>query len=196
MIDDDRQLLIRTRDGHEPAARLLWERQAPRLTAYARSIVRRGVSPEDIVQSVFCKVVALDRAVVRSVQDVAPWLTTLVRREALDALRAARRERSRLARLTPRGAGSSGPRVPVSAHVPGDSRALHAALDALPRRHREIVTLKHIAGLTFDQIALALSLNRNTAAARYRSAIGSLRAALSVPAVPSHTRPAAEVLHG
>jgi DNA-directed RNA polymerase specialized sigma24 family protein len=39
--------------------------------------------------------------------------------------------------------------------------------------------LKHAGGLTFDQIALALDINRSTAASRYRAAIERLRAALT-----------------
>ncbi len=213
MTIDDRQLLIRTRDGHEAAARLLWERHAPRLIAYAGAVVPARVPAEDVVQSVFCRVVALDRATIRGVEDVPAWLTSLVRREALNALRAERRERAKVGRLgrrasLPNGSMSSGrmqsrgavrERRTDGAVASGgapevSSTSLRDAMDSLPRRLREVVALKHLCGLTFDQIALALTMNRNTAAARHRAAIEFLRAILgasgrAAPAVP------AEVLH-
>ena len=42
----------------------------------------------------------------------------------------------------------------------------------------DVVLLKHVGGLTFEQIALATQTNRNTAASRYRAAIGLLERAL------------------
>jgi len=198
---DDRQLLIRTRDGHEPAARLLWERHAPRLIAYARSILPPSLSPEDTVQSVFCRVVALDRAAIGAVQDVPAWLTSLVRREALNAVRAARRERARveragaIARSALREEGGSGTgAAPGVGNAPATHEALHRALESLPRRLREVVTLKHVCGLTFDQTAHALSVPRGTAAARYRVAIVTLRGLLMRSR--ASTSAPVEALHG
>lgn len=188
MLMDDRQLLVQTRDGHEPAARLLWERHAPRLLAYARAILPPRLSPDDVVQSVFCRVVALDRATIKGVADVAAWLTILARREALNAIRADRRERARLALRARREETPS---------TLGSRDDLQIALDSLPRRLREVVTLKHVSGLTFDQIALALALNRNTAAARYRAAIETLRRSLNdALAGPTPRANPMEVLHG
>ncbi len=197
MLTDDRQLLLRTRDGHEPAARLLWDRHAPRLISYARSVLPPGLAPEDTVQAVFCRVVALDRSTIKSVQDVAAWLTSLVRREALNAMRSARREKGRVERVgaAMRPAGPAQASPPLSG---GESHeSLHRALDALPRRLREVVTLKHVSGLTFDQIAQALSVPRGTAATRYRMAIDTLRRALVGPvgALGRKSAPM-EVLHG
>ena len=45
----------------------------------------------------------------------------------------------------------------------------------MPRRYREVIVLKHIVGMTFDQLALALSANRSTVASRYRNAVARLR---------------------
>jgi len=52
---------------------------------------------------------------------------------------------------------------------------LERALAALPREQREVVALKIDGGLTFAQVAEVLGISPNTAASRYRYALGRLR---------------------
>jgi RNA polymerase sigma-70 factor (ECF subfamily) len=177
MSDQSAHLLLATRRGDQSAARALWHLHAARLTAYARSIIRARSAPhdaDDIVQSAFCRIMLLSEPDLSSVRDTGAWLAQLTRNAALNWLRTHRRDaarRERTAALTPS-------RSPASA-----DHALAEAVDALPARLREVIVLKHIAGLTFDQIELATGINRNTAAARYRSAISLLRETLD-PAQP------------
>ena len=89
---------------------------------------------------------------------------------SINHLRSARREAARRAHPRARPA----PLEPGVGPLPD----LHTALEALPRRYREVLVLKHAGGLTFDQIALALATNRNTIAGRYRAALKSLRGVL------------------
>ncbi|MBX3403260.1 MAG: sigma-70 family RNA polymerase sigma factor [Phycisphaeraceae bacterium] len=179
MNDDDRQLLIRTRRGDQAAARSLWHRHAPRLVAYAATVIRgtgNRDDAEDTVQAVFCRVMALDPREIGAVLDPGAWLAQLTRRSALNWVRSARRASARVARVADgmRGArGAAGERGGASEHA-----AMGQAVDSLPARLREVVVLRHIAGLTFDQIETATGVNRNTAAARYRVAVERLRAAL------------------
>lgn len=185
MHDDDRQLLIRTRRGDQTAARTLWHRHAPRLIAYAASVIRGTGTrhdAEDTVQAVFCRVMALDAREVDAVLDPGAWLARLTRRAALNWVRAARRERARVARAAggPRAARGAAKRPGAS----GEHDATGAAVDALPARLREVVVLRHVAGLTFDQIEAATGVNRNTAAARYRAALERLRSALAADGAP------------
>lgn len=170
MSHDDRQLLIKTHRGHEASARLLWERHAPRLQAHARAIVKDQASAADIVQNVMCRMLELPGWRVREVQDVAAFLAAAVRREAVNHIRAARREAVRRVAATELSFRTQPAATPAS--------DVHAAVDALPRRLREVVVLKHVADLTFDQISAALSTNRNTIASRYRAALEALRCAL------------------
>lgn len=169
----DHELLRRLRKGNSAAAEALWRRHAPRLTIYARAILHRsGESAEDAVQGVFCAIIATPRREARAIDDVAAWLTRLTRNAALNAIRAARRER---ARRDVR-AGGRAPHA-VGATVAGDP-ALADAIDALPRRLREVIVLKDLGGLTFDQLALALGVPRTTAASRHHAARSALTRAL------------------
>ena len=170
MSRDDRQLLIKTHRGHEASARLLWERHASRLQAHARAIVREHNAAADIVQSVMCRILELPAWRIREIDDIPAFLAAAVRRESINHIRAFRRELARretVARPTQ-----------ADRPLPGVSD-LHAAVDALPRRLREVLVLKHVADLTLDQISAALSTNRNTIASRYRAAIESLRGMLA-----------------
>lgn len=181
----DRNLLQRTRRGEDQAARELWSRFAPRMHAYARTILGTRVSDaaDDVVQGVFVSILAMPRRRIGEVDDVASWMLRLTRNAALNHLRSVRRERARTAAAGELRNGRSF--EPKEAAVDG----VMMALESLPRRHREPLVLRHIAGLTFDQLALAMSLNRSTAASRYRTALALLRQTLGV--IPA-TEPAGE----
>ncbi|MCC7389869.1 MAG: sigma-70 family RNA polymerase sigma factor [Phycisphaerales bacterium] len=186
MHPDDRTLLRKTHAGHEPSARELWRRHAGWMLAFARTITgdRRGVSADDIVQSVFCRVLALDRSAVRGVRDVRPYLAQSTRREALNQLRAVHRAAQRAAAggAAREAGGHDGPDSI-------DSAALALAVSRLPRRLREVVHLRHIAGLSTDETALALGLPRGTVASRTHAAVRSLRDMLAPETTATHTSP-------
>jgi RNA polymerase sigma-70 factor, ECF subfamily len=175
MTTEDHILLQRTRRGDEAAARELWSRFAPRMLAYARGVLGRAHADaaEDVVQCVFMSILAQTRRQVRQIDDIPAWMLRSTRNAAINHLRGIRRERARHANAP---AASEVRCVPQPLNQ--DPATLAAAIDALPRRHREPIILKHVAGLTFDQLALALGINRNTAAARYRAALATLRQSL------------------
>lgn len=168
-MSDDRRLLQLMHKGHESAARELWQRFSPRLLAYARSIVPSAA--DDVVQSVFMTILEQPRSAIKQVDDPGAWMLVLTRRCALNHLRTTRRDIARRQ-------AAAGIQRESAAIKPGESESLSRALGELPRRLREVVVLRHIAGLTFDQVATALGANRNTAAARYREAIRRLRLVL------------------
>lgn len=175
----DVQLLIATHKGSEQAARELWNRHAGSMLALARAILRDTGAADDAVQQVFCRLLMLDRRTLAQVSDVRAWLAQLVRREALNQVRGQRRRASR-ERERERGRlqdGAMHADVSGATAMVGDSD-LHQAVERLPRRLREIIVLKHVCGLTFDQIGLALGLSRNTAAGRHRQALTVLHTAL------------------
>jgi RNA polymerase sigma-70 factor (ECF subfamily) len=177
MPDQSTHLLVATRRGDESAARALWHLYAPRLTAYARSVVRSRGTPhdaDDIVQVAFCRIMDLQDHELAAVRDVGPWLARITRNTALNWLRTLRRDAARRQQLQA---------YPPSRTPSATDPSIADAVDALPSRLREVVMLKHIAGLTFDQIELATGINRNTVAARYRTALSLLRESLD-PACP------------
>jgi RNA polymerase sigma-70 factor (ECF subfamily) len=170
----DNELLTLTLRGDEGAATEVWSRWGTRLIAFATGLLRRDgghAAACDVVQTVFCRILSTDRAAIAAVQEVGPWLARAVRNESLNFIRAADRRRAHTREVEVRGPGAD----------PAGFDELHEALAALPEALREIVLLKHAAGLTFDQIALALGDNRNTIASRYTKALRLIREHASVP---------------
>ncbi len=193
MESDDTHLLLRMHDGDGAAADLIWRRHAPSLRAYARSIVREESAAEDVVQRVFCRVLELPKARLRAIDVARPWLAAAVRNEAIRHLRGEGRERRRRNNAAAAGAlkRSAGPGIaPAGAH-----ESVEAALDSLPRRSREAIVLRHIAGLNFDQMAAALGLPRSTVASRYSAALALLKAAMTPRPLHAPRNVSEEVRH-
>lgn len=145
------------------------------LFVYARTITRDATLAEDVVQSAFVRMCRTPVGVIDRVRNVKAMLATWTRREALTLLRVRRRregreERWRNLRLRQRWATRD-----WGDDLVGEMRD---AVDRLPRRQREVIVLKHVGQMTFDQMALALRINRNTVASRYRCAMRRLREAI------------------
>lgn len=192
MATTERELLVGIARGSNAAARELWARHAPRLLAFLRAMLPPGgpVDPEDVLQQTFCRILETSVGSLRRVEDVPAWLFQVARHIAFNSGRSLKRERARIERR---------PAPAIHTEPVVRDEALWGALSALMPDLRDVVLLKHIAGLTFDQIAIATLTNRNTAASRYRAAIAQIEQGLAArdgPRAPSTGRHAAEVTHG
>jgi RNA polymerase sigma-70 factor (ECF subfamily) len=105
-------------------------------------------------------------------------LVTSVRRAAFDL---ARRESRRAVREESAETDRARLEPVFFAPVEGEERraAIEAALARLSEEQREVLVLKIWGELTFDQIAAQLEISPNTAASRYRYALGALRKELA-----------------
>lgn len=162
------------RRGDEHAARLLYASVTPGLRAHARSILRDDNLAEDAVQSAMHRMMSISPLRIARVRDARAWLSTLVRREALMLLRSNRR---RCRRELQRSADTPSTVATLGSSISHEQ--LTRAMDALPRKVREVLVLKHVVGLTFDQIAVSTGLNRNTAAGMHRRGIIRLQEQLT-----------------
>ena len=182
------QLLLGTHRGDHLAAVSLYRAFAPRMLAYARALLRHDASAEDAVQHAFVRILTTSPDELARVQDVLAWLVCLTRHAALNSERSS-------ARASLREKMKAGhERLNGQHHTEGSQEELLAAINELADDHRELLLLKHVAGLSFDQMALSLNENRNTLASRYKSALNQLRSALpatqariSTPARPRRT---------
>ena len=106
-------------------------------------------------------------------------LVTSVRRAAFDL---ARRESRRAVREESAETDRARLEPAFVAPVEGDERraAIETALARLPEEQREVLVLKIWGELTFVQIAAQLEVSPNTAASRYRYALGALRKEMTV----------------
>jgi RNA polymerase sigma-70 factor (ECF subfamily) len=160
-------------DSRESVSWKEWfDAYGPRLLLCARQWTRSLADAEDVVQEAFVRYWRHQRDLPGDPQAL---LVTSVRRAALDL---ARREDRRAAREE-KADGGLEDREPVFEPLPGDGDErrveIEAALRQLPEEQREVLALKIWQELTFEQIGETLGISPNTAASRYRYALGALR---------------------
>jgi RNA polymerase sigma-70 factor (ECF subfamily) len=142
------------------------------LVFFARQWVASHADAEDIVQDAF---VRFWRSRERAI-DPAAYLYACVRHGALDWQRhQARKLRREQAVARP----EAEPMFCGGLEQDERRAAIAAALVGLPENQREVLVMKIWGGLSFPQIADALSIPANTAASRYRYALSTLREELA-----------------
>jgi RNA polymerase sigma-70 factor, ECF subfamily len=143
---------------------------APGLILFARQWVRSVADAEDVVQDAFVRFWRRELSVRNR-----SLLYSAVRSAALDLIRKdSRRARREVA------AFSETDQVvePQFEQLDDSQRELVAAMDRLPCEQREVLVMKIWNDLTFAEIAAAIGISQNTAASRYRYALGSLKKTL------------------
>lgn len=142
----------------------------PALLLFARRYTRSRAEAEDIVQDAFVRFWRRQHSV-----EKRGLLYATVRSTALDHLRSDQRRARREATV----ALDADPHLePQFMELDESQQLLAAAVERLPDEQREVVTLKIWNELTFAEIAEALEISPNTAASRYRYALGALRKTL------------------
>ncbi len=139
----------------------------PGLVLFARQFVRTSADAEDIVQEAFVRFWRKQHPV-----DNRALLFATVRSIALDLLR---RDSRRARREADALADSDQHVEPQFDELDESKRALAAAVDRLPAEQREVLVMKIWNDLTFADIASVLNISQNTAASRYRYALGALK---------------------
>ena len=155
-----------------------FELYGPRLLLCARQWTRSAADAEDVVQEAFVRFWRHQRGLPG---EPLALLITSVRRAAYDL---ARRESRRAVREEFSESGRDDVEPSFVAPVEGEERraAIEGALGRLPEEQREVLVLKIWGELTFEQIAAQLEVSANTAASRYRYALGALRKELTATA--------------
>jgi RNA polymerase sigma-70 factor (ECF subfamily) len=153
------------------------DRHGPALVLLARAWVPDRADAEDVVQEAF---VRFWRSRHRAADPTA-YLFACVKRSALDWVRSrGRRARREAASARPEGEPLfDGPLEQAERRA-----AVAAALAALPDAQHEVLVMRIWGGLTFPQIAAALGVPADTAASRFRYALGKLRELLAEESIP------------
>jgi RNA polymerase sigma-70 factor, ECF subfamily len=141
---------------------------APGLVLFARQFVRSVPDAEDIVQEAFVRFWRKQH----SIQNRALLFAT-VRSISLDLLRRdARRARREADAVAETEQATPAPQFDA---ISESQQALAIAVDRLPAEQREVLVMKIWNELTFADIATVLDISQNTAASRYRYALGALK---------------------
>jgi RNA polymerase sigma-70 factor (ECF subfamily) len=154
--------------GDAGALHYLYVRFADELRGYVANIVGNRDDAEDVVQDVFLKLTRKLRHYETRSVPFAGWLTRVARNAAIDHLRA--RRQVPVAEV----------RVDRPVYDAGEGvRALRAALGSLPVDQREVLLLRHVAGLSPGEIATRLQRTESSIHGLHHRGRGALQAALS-----------------
>ncbi len=163
----------------------LLDRHGAALTLYARQWLDRSDAPEDIVQEAFIKLAAQRPTPDRPV----PWLFRVVRHDAINAAKRARRRRAHEQRAG-LDAASWFETDPVSNRGPSaiDAESATEALRGLPLDQREVIVAHLWGGLRFAEIAALRDASTSQTHRLYQAGLDRLRQHLGVPCPDRATR--------
>ena len=172
-VPDDRELVARMREGDSEALRLLMERYQQRIFALIFGIVRDRHEVEDVAQEVFLKVFMR----ISAFDGRSKFYTWLYRVSANAAKDHLKKRRRRPAVSLEEEAG-----IPDVTGGPTEQAAIaetrlmvREAINSLPPRYREVLALRELEGLTYNEIAGILKLSMGTVESRLHRARARLK---------------------
>lgn len=139
-----------------------------RVRRAARRVVGSEAEADDIAAEAFAR--ALVRwASVRDLPHRDAWVVRVASNLAIDAVRArSRRERILIVQRAAEAVGDT-------ADASAERVALAIALGGLPRRQREVITLRYLVGLPEAEVAAVLGVSSNTVKTHLSRALATLR---------------------
>ena len=170
----DGYLVVRIRDGDIEALGELYERYKASMYRTALAITRDTKAAEDILQEAFLRVYAYSHTIDETVP-LGPWLYRVTVNFAYTWTRQVKRRlqsfQDTLDRLT-----SSAQWHPETITEEEEWRqALQQAIDTLPDRHRVVIILHYLEGLSLKEIAYVTGVPEGTIKSRLYYARASLR---------------------
>jgi RNA polymerase sigma-70 factor, ECF subfamily len=164
-----RRAIARAKAGDMNALQFLYVRYADDVYGYVNSIVRDAHDAEDITQDVFAKLLTAIKKYEERAVPFAGWILRVARNAALDHLRSRRQIPCAEVRLSDAGYDQ----------VASDRlSSLRTALDRLPEDQREVMILRHIAGLAPGEIAVVLAKTESSVHGLHHRGRGAVKDAL------------------
>jgi RNA polymerase sigma-70 factor, ECF subfamily len=159
----------RAKEGDIDALHYLYVRYADSVQGYVRSILGDYHEAEDVTQNVFAKLMTAIRKYEERDVPFSAWILRVARNAALDHLRARRMIPCEEVRTSEEGhEEASFDRI----------QSLREALERLPEEQREVLVLRHIAGLPPGEIARRLDKSEGSIHGLHHRGRGALREAL------------------
>lgn len=177
MSDEDRLLerllVLRSQTGDAEAVTELIGIYSPRLRYYLRKMLpRREDQAEDLLQETWCDAVRS----LGSLRDAAAFPAWIYRIARDRAWRLLRKERPAETSLSEEHVSATFEEPEFSAE---DAAAVHAALAELPEEQREVLVLRFIEGLSYEEIAAITAAPLGTIRSRLHYGKEALRKLLS-----------------
>jgi RNA polymerase sigma-70 factor (ECF subfamily) len=178
---DDAELVALAQAGDVGAYEDLVRRHAASAVRLAHAVCGSAAEADDAVQEAFVKAFhSLHRF--RAEAPLRPWLMRIVANEAKNRRRSSGR-RTRLA-LVAASRRADAATLPEDAAVTNaESRAVVAAVAALPERDREVISYRFFAGLSERETAEAMGCPLGTVKSRLARALDRLRRSAAIGAL-------------
>jgi len=166
----ERLLVVRAQAGDEAALVELIERYSPRLRYFLRKMLSSADGAEDALQDVWLDVFRhLPR--LADPQALVAWLYRIARDKAFGRLRKMRGVEQTV---------DSASVIDVAADEegefsPDDAACIHAALDELPPEQREVLVLRFLEEMSYEEIARVVGCQLGTVRSRIHYAKRALR---------------------
>ena len=178
------EAIERAKAGDTEGLHFLYVRYAADVQRYVNSFVHDHHEAEDITQNVFAKLMKAIKKYEQREVPFAAWIMRVARNAALDHLRARRAIPTEEVRLADTGQAQTGL---------DRGRALRDALEQLPEDQREVLILRHIAGLSPVEIAATLDKTESSVHGLHHRGRRTLQASLTelgaAPVVAARRRP-------
>jgi RNA polymerase sigma-70 factor (ECF subfamily) len=156
-------------EGNVDALEAIWDLAGGRLYAIALWRTGNEADARDVVQDVFVRL-ASRRHDLKSVSAPHLWLLTVAHRAAVDLTR-----RRAVRAAEPLGSVELVAGPGSDPHQAAEAARLSEALTRLPAPQREAVSLRHLAGHSFREIAAITGVPTFTVASRCRLGLARLR---------------------
>ena len=164
--DSDQRLVAAVRRGDDRAFELLYQRYQRRIHAYVLGMVKDHGRAEDVTQEVF---VSALRRMRETEQPLAfkPWLYQIAKNSCIDAFRRSKRAEEvsydaddALAPADHSKLVGSGPSPDAAVAAKEDLDNLCGAFGGLSETHHEILVLRELEGLSYQEIGKRMGMSR------------------------------------
>jgi RNA polymerase sigma-70 factor, ECF subfamily len=161
--------IARAKEGDPSALDFLYVRYADDVCGYVQSIVRDRFEAEDITQTLFSKLLTKIRRYEQREVPFSAWILRVARNAALDHIRSRRMVPVEDVRISDAGQDE----IRFDRYS-----SLRDALAQLPVQQREVLVLRHVAGLTPLEIARHMRKTESSVHGLHHRGRGALQAAL------------------
>jgi RNA polymerase sigma-70 factor (ECF subfamily) len=164
-----RRAIARAKEGDPSALDFLYVRYADDVCGYVQSIVRDRFEAEDITQTLFSKLLTKIRRYEQREVPFSAWILRVARNAALDHIRSRRLVPVEEVRISDEGHDE----IRFDRY-----NSLRDALAQLPEQQREVLVLRHVAGLTPLEIAQHMRKTESSVHGLHHRGRAALQAAL------------------
>lgn len=174
MVDESRELLLISK-GNELAFDSFMDRHAPNMYRHAYGILGNKEQAEEIVSDTFLEVWKM-RKKIMEIQNIASWLSTVVYRNSVSALRKERKRKGSVDIDGLENFNFPNMETPLDSLISDDElQRINSEIDALPPKCKHVFYLAKIEGMPYQDICRMLGISLATVNYHVSYAIKALR---------------------